>query len=131
MLSKRVMTDLVFAELLSESKDSIPMSIILREWNSKIHPEWEFRGSASISPTISPHFANFISLVFIFNNRLTAATQYTDILYVPEMAAKKEEIKQFIQKYWDKVKGNIKCETYTMDLAVDPSLEDAIIVELN
>jgi hypothetical protein len=48
--------------------------------------------------------------VFIFNNRLTGATQYTDIVYVPEMAAKKEEIKKFIQQYWDKVKGNIKEE---------------------
>eukprot|EP00026_Physarum_polycephalum_P009263 Phypoly_transcript_09379.p1 GENE.Phypoly_transcript_09379~~Phypoly_transcript_09379.p1 ORF type:complete len:451 (+),score=72.02 Phypoly_transcript_09379:18-1370(+) len=110
--SKRVMTDLVFAELRGSTKDSIPMSIILREWDAKIHPEWEFR-------------------VFIFNNRLTAATQYTDILYVPEMAEKKAEIKEFIQNYWEKVKSSIKCDTYTMDLAIDPSLQSAIIVELN
>lgn len=69
--------------------------------------------------------------MFIFNNKLTAATQYTDVLYVPEMAAKKNEIRVFIQDFWNKVKDSIKCDTYTMDLALDPNLESAYIVELN
>ena len=139
------MTDLVFAELRGTSKDSISMSIILREWSSKIHPEWEFRGTSSLLtsfvflsplPSLLSFLTLYVSLtntfvVFIFNNRLTAATQYTDIVYVPEMSEKREEIKRFIQKYWEEVKEKIKCESYTMDLAIDPSLEHAIIVELN
>jgi hypothetical protein len=47
------------------------------------------------------------------------------------MVQKKEQIKNFILSYWDKVKGSIKCETYTMDLALEPNLEHAYIIELN
>ncbi len=65
------------------------------------------------------------------NNVLTAATQYTDFLYVPEIAQKKEQIKELIVQYWKKVKGGIKAKSYTMDLALEPNLEHIYIIELN
>ena len=49
------------------------------------------------------------------------------------MAEKREGIKALIQEYYEKVRHNIKCPSYTLDLALNPDLDISRvqIVELN
>lgn len=70
-------------------------------------------------------------LVFVENDKLTAASIYNPICFVPEMVDKEAEIKQCISSFWDTVKSSIKHHTYTMDLALRPDLQNTMIVELN
>jgi len=113
-LSRRVLADITSAELMYNDKpeQNFTLSLVAREWNPRVLPEWEFR-------------------VFVFNNKITSATQYNNITFVPDMLAKKEAVKQFILNFWEKVKGHIRFPTYTMDLALEPKLEHAYIIELN
>ena len=71
--------------------------------------------------------------MFVINGKLTAATQYTSLIFVPGMAEKREGIKALIQEYYEKVRHNIKCPSYTLDLALNPDLDISRvqIVELN
>jgi len=111
--SQRVFEDIVGAELMS-SRDGFSLSLVLREWDGSIIPEWEFR-------------------VFVQNNRLTSATQYNPICFVPKMMENEERIKSCISDYWDMVKGSITEPTYTLDLALTPEItvESTKIIEIN
>jgi hypothetical protein len=42
--SKRVRTDLLMAELQAENKNECNLSLVIREWNPAVLPDWEFRG---------------------------------------------------------------------------------------
>eukprot|EP01113_Clastostelium_recurvatum_P030862 TRINITY_DN3797_c0_g1_i2.p1 TRINITY_DN3797_c0_g1~~TRINITY_DN3797_c0_g1_i2.p1 ORF type:complete len:260 (+),score=67.71 TRINITY_DN3797_c0_g1_i2:269-1048(+) len=108
--SDRVKADIGMAELMAQK--NFRMSLVLREWNASIKPEWEFR-------------------VFVIQGRLTAATQYSNIVYVPEIAQQKDEIKECIMSFWEKVQGNIRTPHYTIDLALSPDLKEVVIVEIN
>ena len=70
-------------------------------------------------------------IVFIQKNKLTAATLYNYVCFVPEMVEKEEEIKKCISEFWHSVKDKISAHTYTMDLALMPDLQGTKIIELN
>lgn len=44
--SRRVLADISSAELMSNNKDEhiFTLSVVAREWNPHVLPEWEFRG---------------------------------------------------------------------------------------
>jgi len=109
--SQRVENDLHMSELMMGEKN-FTISLAIREWNPHILPEWEFR-------------------VFVVKGRLTAATQYSNIVFVPDFVLKYEEIKKCIFDFWTLVKGDIRSDDYTIDLALSPDLQHVVIVELN
>eukprot|EP01124_Arcella_intermedia_P006976 TRINITY_DN14240_c0_g1_i3.p1 TRINITY_DN14240_c0_g1~~TRINITY_DN14240_c0_g1_i3.p1 ORF type:complete len:240 (+),score=36.52 TRINITY_DN14240_c0_g1_i3:505-1224(+) len=109
--SKRILTDLSFAELVGG--DKFDLQVIIREWCPKVLPEWEFR-------------------LFVMNGQLNACSQYYSDCYVPEMHANREVIKKVIMEYFEKnVKGRLPGDiNLTVDLAVDPNLKDVTLIEV-
>jgi len=111
--SQRVLEDVTGAELMS-SEEGFSLSLIVREWDPNLHPEWEFR-------------------VFVNNNRLTSATQYNPLCFVPQITENEAKVKQCIVDFIEMVKGAITESTYTIDLALSPEItvESTKIIEIN
>eukprot|EP01113_Clastostelium_recurvatum_P047356 TRINITY_DN842_c0_g1_i1.p1 TRINITY_DN842_c0_g1~~TRINITY_DN842_c0_g1_i1.p1 ORF type:complete len:398 (+),score=101.65 TRINITY_DN842_c0_g1_i1:72-1265(+) len=109
--SQRATHELHLAELTHKTFE---MSLVAREWDPRIKPEWEFR-------------------VFVSQGRLTSATQYNNFVFVPEMVDKEAQIRECIMMFWDRIKDDIKCDTYTVDLALTPDLdlESVLVIEIN
>ena len=71
--------------------------IVLREWNNELSLDYEFR-------------------VFIYNNRITAISQYDLYGLFPHLIEEKEKIKKLIHDFWEKeVKNKIKFPFYIVD----------------
>ena len=71
--------------------------IVLREWNNELSLDNEFR-------------------VFIYNNKITAISQYDLYGLFPHLIKEKEKLKKLIHEFWEKeVKNRIKYPFYIVD----------------
>ena len=71
--------------------------IVLREWNNELSLDNEFR-------------------VFVYNNKITAISQYDLYGLFPNLIKEKEKIKKLIHEFWEKeVKNRIKYPFYIVD----------------
>ena len=71
--------------------------IVLREWNNELSCDYEFR-------------------TFIYNNKITAITQYDHYGIFPHLFEEKEKIEKLIHDFWEKeVKNKIKFPYYIVD----------------
>jgi len=110
--SKRIQTDLSFADLMGG--DKFDLQVIIRQWCPQVLPEWEFRA-------------------FIWNHQLTCCSQYYASCFVPEIHANRDKIAIIISKFYnEKIKHRIPSHVphLTMDIALSPSLSEVIMVEL-
>jgi len=107
--SQRTFGDLMNAELFQG--DDFEMNVILRRWVD-IYPEWEFRA-------------------FVYENQITSCTQYNPHCFVPDMAKTKEKVQALILEKWNEAKKDIPRSSYTIDFVLDPSLQQAWVVEVN
>lgn len=108
--SQRTFGDIMNAELFLGGEE-FEMNIILRRWVD-IYPEWEFRA-------------------FVYDNQITACSQYNSHCYVPEMALNKMKIQDLILSKWEEVKSDIPRASYTIDFVLDSQLKDVWVVEVN
>jgi len=110
--SKRIYEDLTFAELAGQSRFDLQFEV--REWCDEVYPEWEFR-------------------LFIWNHKLTCATQYHKDVYVPEISLQREKICELIQEFYLKeISGKIpsNCPNLTVDIAIKPDLRTVWLIEI-
>ena len=71
--------------------------IVLREWNNELTCDYEFRA-------------------FVYNNKITAITQYDHYGVFPYLFEEKEKIETLIHNFWKKeVKNKIKISYYIVD----------------
>eukprot|EP01137_Pigoraptor_chileana_P032201 Opistho-2@21210 len=76
--SERAFRDLLEA---LEAHEVYNAEIIVREWQSDLDPDFEFRG-------------------FVYNGALTALSQYNHYVYLPNVCARQKEIMEAIDTYW-------------------------------
>lgn len=109
--SDRIHTDLTHAKLFSKE---FRMNLIVREWAEDILPEWEFRA-------------------FVYGNKMTAITQYTEFTFVPKIVENKNAILTLIRDKFNEVVDVIKLPdgNYTIDFAVCEDIQTCYIIELN
>lgn len=110
--SRRIHEDVTAMELRHGGTPHWSLVIAVRLWDPRVEPEYEFR-------------------MVVHEGVVTAATQYSRILYVPELAAKKAEIARALLEHHGRVKHLIPVPSYVMDVALSPELNWATIVELN
>lgn len=115
--SKRMVEDIVMAKLFMDDKNPWNVQLVLREWSDDLDATFEFRA-------------------FVFDNQLTACTQYNSLCAVPAMIANKDTICKNIQHYFATIVQPIlekqQLHTYTIDFAVDPHDYSKIkVIELN
>mmetsp|Transcript_30825 Transcript_30825/g.43148 ORF Transcript_30825/g.43148 Transcript_30825/m.43148 type:complete len:410 (-) Transcript_30825:99-1328(-) len=113
--STRIYHDIMRVELNLGEK-AFDLQLVFRKWED-IDPEREFR-------------------CFVYNGKLTAATQYYKETYVPEFKTKRKEIENCIRGAWDRVKmalAKVPIPHYAIDVIVPKSFDpkDAWVVELN
>jgi hypothetical protein len=96
------------------NQENYQMDIVLREWNSKVKPQHEFR-------------------CFVFNNQMNAITQYFFAGYYQEILENKEKIENQIQTFFkDEIQGKLKeLKNYVIDFAVIPENGITLVIELN
>lgn len=120
LTSERVYMDLNLAlDCSKHADDEWDTWLILREWDSNLRHDWEFR-------------------CFVNQGHLYAITQYNHYCYFRDLAAECAEdggaaLKQHIIEYWHSVKADLECEAapdYVFDVA---RLADGrwCVVELN
>jgi len=114
--SQRVFEDLTMATSLYDSDDTFQMQVVVRRWEN-IRQEWEFRA-------------------FVFDGVLTACSQYYSGVFVPKLAANKEQYKQRIVSFWEasvkSVMEDVGVSTYVVDFVLDPTNTSRDwIVEIN
>jgi len=110
--SKRIQTDLSFAELMGG--DKFDLQVVIREWCPQILPEWEFR-------------------IFIWNYKLACCSQYYSDCFVPEIYNNKHKIANLITKFYEEeVKHLIPAHVpnLTFDVALTPDLDKVYMIEL-
>ncbi|KAH3758877.1 hypothetical protein Pelo_9316 [Pelomyxa schiedti] len=95
----------------------IPLHLIISAWEDSILPEWEFRA-------------------FVFHNRLTSCTQYTDTVFIARISSIKEQIRTDIFTFWSskvkpRLEGIFPGNTYTIDFAYIPESRQILIIEIN
>jgi len=93
-------------------------SIVIRKW-VPINPLLEIRG-------------------FIYENQLTALSQYAHLVYVPILFLKKEEIKMRVREFWEREcrdRLSEKFRSYIIDFCVQVNEENdivnIIVIEIN
>ena len=74
--------------------------------------------------------------VFVYQNEITAITQYFDMLYFPEIVTNKSNIEKKIRKFFSSIKNFVNFENYVIDFAVlnidkEYKENDVIIIEFN
>ncbi|KAH3759830.1 hypothetical protein Pelo_8392 [Pelomyxa schiedti] len=109
--SQRVHADISNMEL-QHSDNPFNLQVAIRAWDTRVEPEWEFR-------------------MFVYNHVPTAATQYSRLVYVPELAAQREKVSRALLDYHNRVKHLIPLPNYTLDISTDSKLSHFVIVELN
>jgi len=107
--SRRMLVDLSRGVELSRMLQNFPIKIAVRKWHY-IDPQWEFRG-------------------FVYNNKLTALTQYFSYCYFPEVAGAKQETEKKILDFFDTIKGKIQHSCFVIDFGI--SNNQVIVIELN
>lgn len=113
--SWRVAEDLMYAY---ESEDSgetegkvYPISLVLRQWDSRITPVTEFRG-------------------FVWNGQLNCIGQYWHSLYWPHLKTLKDQIASDCREFFEKIRSSLPVPNAMLDLAwVGPG--EVLLVEVN
>jgi D123 len=111
--SERVFVDLLLAlDCTSDPQDEWGTFLILREWDSDLQHDWEFR-------------------VFVHKNQVTAVSQYNHYCVFRELAAcDADRLLDQILEFWEVVQDKIEADSYIVDLALLRTGEWRVI-ELN
>jgi len=115
LTSERIFTDLNLALdcLQTSKKDNWSTSIILRDWQPELRQDLEFR-------------------VFVFNNKVTAISQYNHYCKFPSLTEKNpplDDIYTLLTKFANSIHPLVKEDKYILDLAIIHN--KVFIVELN
>eukprot|EP00035_Acanthoeca_spectabilis_P023431 m.449351 g.449351 ORF g.449351 m.449351 type:complete len:335 (-) comp19805_c0_seq1:91-1095(-) len=111
--SERVFRDLIEA-LTARAECNFSQKMVIREWCEQLDQEFEFRA-------------------FVYNNTLTALSQYNHMVHFPEQVKQRETLLQRITQFWEAhVRDKLKAKYvhYIVDFAVLRNGQ-VIVIELN
>jgi hypothetical protein len=102
----------VYADMIDWLNFGEPEQIVLREWEPELTTEYEFRA-------------------FVYNNKMTAISQYDHYTAYPTLQDEKEDIKKAILASWKELHSSVGECTYVADFAYLASSKTAKLVELS
>lgn len=113
--SWRVAEDLMYAYESEEFGDAeakvYPISLVLRQWDSRVVPVSEFRG-------------------FVWNGQLNCIGQYWHSLYWPHLKDLKDQVASDCRQFFEKIRSSLPVPNAMLDLAwVGPG--EVLLVEVN
>lgn len=117
--SQRVFDDIMRCdldmEMSADSKDPEDywnLKLVVREWWPHLFPPFEFR-------------------CFVYDDFMTAITQYYSLTYYPEVVDNSEVIRDMILDKWNEVHSLLHMHCYTIDFAISRDMDDIRVVEIN
>ena len=102
----------VFSDMLDWRNFGEPEQICLREFQKELTIDYEFR-------------------VFIYDNNLTAISQYDHHSFYPHLYDIKDLIFEKIKKKWESFHSTIQTRNYAADFGFIPSTQEIVLVEMS
>lgn len=104
VMSLLLTSERVYSDMIDWIKFGEPEQICLREYDPRVTIDNEYR-------------------VFVYENKLTAVSQYDHYGYYRHIEPNREKILCAINKVWKEVHALLKVSSYVMDVAIIPSNE--------
>jgi hypothetical protein len=111
-MSLLLTSERVYSDMLDWVRYGEPEQICLRQWNDDLTLEYEFR-------------------VFVYDNKITAISQYDHYTYFPSLPALKERIQAGLQAAWAEAHALIGSASYVVDIGYFPTKDTFTVIEFS
>eukprot|EP01083_Nonionella_stella_P301093 1031290_1 len=111
-MNQLLTSERVYTDLHDWIKYGEPEQIVFRVWQSELSLDYEFR-------------------CYIYNNRMTAISQYDHYAIYPYLKQQKQHIQELMVSKWKEVHQHILQDHYCIDFGYLASKDEVIVIEIS